>query len=228
MTNNCLFYDKVLNKTIPCFLVANQLYTINNRKFVNINFDPSQFATYNTNIQELTRYSLLTTRLVDIYPNTTPEELAYAQACIPNLISDLNTFEYDELVRFKKLVEMCLNTNSITPDTFYKLADFLSYEVLFLFLQANERHFMLTIATIPLTLENVATVIASNGGITTIIPYLQTCLTLFTSYAYVDTTYYIRNIMNLANTNVTFPLAINVPLLQSNLQFLNDNGYLNI
>ena len=29
MTNNCLFYDNILQKTIPCLLVANQIYTIN-------------------------------------------------------------------------------------------------------------------------------------------------------------------------------------------------------
>jgi hypothetical protein len=227
MINNCLFYDKTLNKTVPCFLIPNQVYTTNHRKFVNISLDPSKFTEYNTNIQELVRYSSFTIRLIDLYPNTTPQELAYAQSCIPNIVPNLTTFYYDELVRFKKIVDMVLNTNSITSDTFYKLADFLSYEVLFLFLQANERKFMLTIATIPLTSGNVAAVIAANGGINNIKPYLQTCLKLFTSYAYTDNNYYIQNIMNLASTGVTFPLVINVPLLQSNLQFLQDNGYLN-
>jgi hypothetical protein len=211
---------------IPCFLVPNKVYTIDNRKYVNISWDPTQFATYNINIEELIRYSKLTIRLVDLYPNTNSSQLTYAQACMPNLIANTSTFENDELVRFQTLVNMILNTtNPITSDTFYKVADFLSYEVLFLYLQTNERHFMLYIATHTLTSGNVDAVIAGVGGITTIIPFLKSCLTIFTSYAYIDTIYNIQNIMNLA-LGITFPLQINVPLMQANIQFLSDNGYL--
>lgn len=227
MNKNCLFYDKTLNKTIPCILVPNQLYTVEMRKYANISFDITQLATYNLTLNELLRYSAFNVRLMDLYPNTSNDELLYAQSCIPNLIANAGTFEYDELVRFQKLVDMLLDVNEITADTFYKIADFLSYEVLFLYLQANERRFMLTIATINLTPENVNAIIVSNGGIDTIKPYLKTCLKLFTSFNYTDNNYYVRNIMNLANIGVTFPLVINVPLLQSNIQFLQDNDLLN-
>lgn len=227
MINNCLFYDRDLNKTIPCILIPNQVYTIDHRKYVNITFDTTKFNEFNTNIEELIRYSKFTIKLVDLYPNTNEEELIYAQKCIPNNIFDIKTFENDELLRFKKLIEMCLNTtNPIIPDTFYKLADFLSYEIMLLYLKPNERKFMFTIATYPLNMNNVINIINSNEGIDIIIPYLLTCLNLFTSYNYTDNHYYIQNIMNLANTGLTFPLVINVPLLQKNLLFLKENDYL--
>lgn len=42
-TNNCLYYDRELQKTIPCLINASQIYSIENRKYVNISWDPTQF-----------------------------------------------------------------------------------------------------------------------------------------------------------------------------------------
>lgn len=232
-TNNCLYYDPVLQKPIPCFIVPNQVYTIENRKYVNITWDTTQFDAYNTSLNELNRYSSDTIRLLDLYPNTTSAQLTYATACFPNLIANPSTYENDELVRCQALVNMVLNVTSpdtVSKDTFFKVADFLSYEVLFLVLQHVEREFMLTIANVPLTTDNVAAVIAEFGGITTLIPFLQSVLTLFNSYNTSTVIYYLQNIMNLSNVviseGITFPMALNIPLLYSNLQFLQTNGYI--
>ena len=218
-TNNCLYYDPVLQKTIPCFIVPGTIYTINNsnEKYCKILYDYNNFINFNVTANEVARYSSDTIRIIDIYPNTTSEQFSYAQACIPNLISNQSTFEIDELNRMYALVTMLVNVSPLQPNFFYNLADFISYDILFTYLTDAERQFMAEISNVAIT--SVPTVTPS------LMCMLNMCNTIFTAFP-VDNTqlYYIQNIKNLAAfTSITFPIPLNIPILKQNIAYLVTN-----
>lgn len=233
MSLSCLYYDKILQKTVPCFIVPNKLYTFaDDRKHVNVMYDRDKFVEYGVSLQELYRYSLDTVLLIDLYPNTTVDQLAYAQACIPNKIANATTYKLDEVNRVLALVGMIISQGSITSDTFYKLCDFLSYEVLFTTLEQIDRLFMGCIASVVLTTQNIAAIITQFGGVVPTKPYLLATRNLFNIYPDDNTTsvYYLQNIMNLTDVvktyNIVFPQQLTITTLRNNIIFLYDNGYI--
>jgi len=220
----CLFYDKVLQKKIPCNLVPNKLHTKDGDRFCKITYDDTLFNTYNTNLNELNRYSTDNIDIFDIYPANTQSEIDYADTCIPNNIS-IN-HKYDELIRFEKIVTMLTDVETIKTDFFYKLADFLSYDLLFFYLNQAERVKMLTISTYLIPLENVSMLMID--GVIPVKPYLRTTKRIFDKYPEDNTVkYYVHNIRNLAEFSyLTFPLELNIPYLKANIEMLSENGYL--
>jgi hypothetical protein len=220
----CLFYDKTLNKKIPCILVPNKLYIKEGDRFCKVTYDDTLFVEYSTNFNELNRYSTDNIDIFDIYPANTVEEIAYANACIPN--NTTVNHKYDELIRFEKIVTMLTNVETIRTDFFYKLADFLSYDLLFFYLNQAERMIMLTICTYLIPLENVAMLMID--GVIPVKPYLRTIKRIFDKYPEDNTVkYYVQNIRNLAEFYyISFPLELNIPYLKTNVNMLYDNNYL--
>lgn len=218
--NKCLFYDKTLQKIVPCTVVPNKMYTINGDRFCKIVYDDTLFNTYNTNYEELYRYSTDQIDIFDLYPANTQEEIDYAIECIPNKIA--LDHKNKELLRFEKIVNMLTDVDELNIDFFYKIADFLSYDLLFFYLNQNERVFMLTISTYPFNAQSILTIY---GGIIPIHPFLRSVIRIFDKFNTDSTTYYIQNIRNLAEFSyITFPLQLNIPVLKSNIQMLRDNN----
>jgi len=220
----CLFYDKTLNKKIPCILVPNKLYTKDSDRFCKVIYDDTLFSEYNTNINELNRYSIDSVDIFDIYPANSSDEITYANTCIPNNIT-IN-HKNDELTRFEKIITMLTNVETIKTDFFYKLADFLSYDLLFFYLNQAERIVMLTMSTYIIPLENVS-MLMINGVIPTK-PYLRSIKRIFDKYPNDNTVkYFVQNIRNLAEFSyINFPLELNIPYLKANITMLSENNYL--
>jgi len=230
MSLSCLYYDHNLRKLIPCFLIPNKIFTIQDgRKYVNVTYDSSQFETYNTNYNELYRYSSSSVRLIDLYPNTNSEQLAYAQACVPNLIANQSTYQTDELNRVVSLVTMI---SSVTPsqDTFYKLCDFISCEILFTVLQDSDRKFMAVVGNMSLNTSNIGPILTQFGGIVPVKMYLLMIYNLFNLYSDNTVVYYLQNSLNLSDVisryNIVFPISLNIQILRPNMIFLYSNGYI--
>lgn len=230
---NCLYYDRILQKTIPCILVPNKIYTDRDgRKVVNITYDDSKFTEYNTNIEELYRYSYDTIRIMDLYPNTNSDQLAYAQACIPNKIANISTFRDDELTRIYTLVEMIINNTTLHLDTFLKICDFISYEILFVILDHISRLFMAYIANNTLNEQNIGPVLAGFGGAVPGKIFVRLVYLVFSNYeSLLLPNYNIQNIASLSDVikrfNVIFPIPLDINILNANVIFLQNGGYLN-
>jgi len=223
--SKCLFYDKILQKIIPCNIIANKLLSLHGDRFCKITYDSTLFATYTTNYEELFRYSTDTIDIFDLYPANTQTEIDYAIACIPNNIS--NDHKNDELLRFEQLVFMLTDVESIQTDFFYKIADLLSYDLLFFYLNQDERIFMLTICTYNIPLVAVSTIMIN--GVIPVKPYLRSIKRIFDKFPIDNTIIYnVQNIRNLAEfSHITFPLELNIPYLKANITMLYDNDYLN-
>lgn len=149
----CIFYDTILKKKVPCLLIPNELYEIKtefNRKFYcHVSFDESKFLEYAITKEELVKYSDEIVLLNNIYPTTTQIEIDYANYCIPNnIVNNYNnkTHNENELDRFEKIIKMITDVEGeISSDVFYKLAEFISYELLFMYCNRPERLFMLNL-----------------------------------------------------------------------------------
>ena len=220
--NSCIYYNYILAKQIPCFIVPGFIYTRDqsSEKYCKIIHDYNNFTTgsFNVSTNEVIRYSTDTIKIIDIYPNTNPTEYAYSQACIPNLIGNQSTFEVDELTRKSTIVSMLLNVTPLQPNFFYNLADFISYDLLFTYLTDLEREFMAEISNVLLT--EVPPV--SPG----LVLMITMCNNLFSSFPQDNTQmYYIQNVKNLAAFSyISFPIPLNIPILKQNITYLINNG----
>lgn len=220
---NCLFYDQILNKKIPCKLVPNHFPPdlVNRtdlflRKYiVKVEFDFSKYLEYNLTEQETLRYSSEYVNFMDLYPANTQEDIDYANACIPNLIPDEANHKQNELNRFEKLINMFCSTDSITSENFYILCDFISYELLFRYHTHEERVFLLTIANVPLT--QVPENILCKQTIRLV--YMLRNKYIYTNLN--DIIYRIENYRNISEFNIyTYPIILNIPVFYGNIEFL--------
>jgi hypothetical protein len=207
----CIFYDRVLAKKIPCLLVANKIHVNNGIKYCKVTFDSSKFVEYNVTKYELDRYSSDSVKINEIYPARNQTEIDYANACIPNAIS--NNHITDELNRFESLITMLTDVSSITSAVFYNIADFISYDLLFFYCTHNERVFLLTISTVELTsLPDpipVPQIVRSVKRIMDKFPDDETII------------YRIQNHRDLSEFSyLTFPLSLNIPILKYNVDYL--------
>ena len=230
VSKNCLFYDRHLGKILPCFIVPNMIYSNTDssdwRKYCKIMFDQTLYTTYGTNQDEIDRYSIDSVKIIDIYPARTLVEIAYATSMIPNKTS--LTHEVDELNRMEQIITMITDSVSIKSGFFYKLADFISYELLFTYLNHNERVFMMTMCNAPFTLGNIAAFIPGGPSTTPVPQMIRMTKRIFDQYP-ADTTivYGIQNIGNLAAFDyIPFPLGINIPIMRANINFLSNNSYI--
>ena len=217
--NSCIYYDYVLTKQIPCFIVPGTIYNLkDNEKYCKVIYDTNNFTTgsFNVSVNEVIRYSSDTQRIIDMYPYITTDQQTYAEACIPNLISNQDTFEDDELARMYTLITMLVNTETLQPNFFYTLCDFISYDILFTYLTDTEREFMAEISNVsiigspkpePLPIEDI----------------LNICQEVFTAFPEDNTQiYYIQNIRNLVEFSIkyTFPIPLYIPILKANVAYL--------
>jgi len=208
----CLFYDECLKKTVPCLLVPNQVYTINNQKYCKVLFDSSLYSQYNITQNDVSRYCSDSIKLMDIYPARTQDEIDYALLCIPNN-TNISDFINKELSRLLKIITMIVSGQTVRSNVFYQLSDFISYEILFKYCTQNDRIFMLGIS------NNLLSGLPSN-----ILAQYVICMTkqIFDNYPNDNTTtYYIQNYNNLVEFSyLTFPLPINIPILVQNIDLL--------
>lgn len=200
-------------KKIPCTIVPNQVFTISGQKYCKVLFDESKYIDLTK--EEVARYCSDTVRIFDIYPANNGQEIAYADACIPNKVTD--NFYYKELSRLLKIIEMITNTENVKSSVFYQLADFISYEILFKYCTHTDRMFMLNISNNLLSDANVP--------VPEISKYIVTMTkTIFDNYPKDNTiVYYIQNYNNLIEfAYLTFPLPINIPILKQNVNLLHE------
>lgn len=213
VNKSCVYYDRSLQKKVPCFLVPNRMSTKETsfEKTVKILHDPSTTGAFSVSKNEFIRYSTDTQRLLDLYPYRTDDEKTYADACIPRTIPNDTTFFEDELKRFEQLIVMLTDVESIKSDFFYKLADFISYDLLFMYNTHSQRVFMLTICTV--VLPYVPSPMPVSWSM------IHSVKRIFDKYPNDDTLVYnIQNIRNLAEFSyLTFPLSINIPVLKTNV-----------
>lgn len=210
----CIVYDRSLQKKIPCLLKPNKIWYQGNESFCQVTFDSSKFETYNITQNELTRYANENVRFRDLYPARTVEEIAYANACIPNLIADQNTFKEDELNRYLSLIEMMTEVSEIKKDVFYHIADIISYEILFTFCNQSDRIFMLGISTYQLP---------SLPDPILVPQVIKMTARIFEKFTNDDTiTYNIQNYRLFGSfDHITFPLQLNIPVLKYNVAYID-------
>lgn len=208
----CLFYSYILNKPIPCTLLANTILTVNTSKYVQVLFDPTQYSTYGLTDNLVTRYCSDQIRLLDIYPARNSQEIAYATSVMPNLVSDNHIA--DDTARILSIIQML--GSPISANVFYQLADFLSYEMLLYYCQPSDRNFLLTICTYDMQADSIP--IPSPIPIPHI---LQMISTIFAAYPDNTVTYYIQDYKYFAEfATLTYPIPLNIPVLKTNLVYL--------
>lgn len=207
----CVYYDRILNKKVPCLIDPNTVYSLGETKYVKVLFDSSRFVDYNVTKHELNRYSNDMVKLINIYPVRTAEEIAYMEACIPNNVTDDHVEK--DLARLLEVITILTEVvGSIKKDTFFQLADFISYELLFSYCTYEDRLFLLTICSYNLP------------GVPAIVRVPKILLMIkriFSKYNDTTITYQIQNYKNLAEFSyITFPLEINIVNLKYNIELL--------
>jgi hypothetical protein len=231
--SSCLFYDKRLNKPVPCFIIPTKIYAdAGGIKTVGIHYDRSKFQEFSVTQQELYRYSTDRVRLKDLYPNANQEEHDYAMACFPNHIANAATYKVDELKRFRRIIGIILagNNHQLSYDMYIRICDFVSYDILFTTLDQIDRGFMKLIANFPLSSENVAGYLAMFGGQVPSKLFVKLCNDVLSTHDSSFVSYNLQNNMNLTDVlvehNLAFPIIINLHLLTSNAAFLESGGFL--
>lgn len=213
---SCVFYDKTLNKKVPCFIVPDKVYELDYnysiRTFVQIVYDYSKLQDYNLTVQELVRYSVQHVMINDIYPATNETEINYANANIPNLVSDTNNFYTNELNRFEKILDMITDSDNLNTQTFYILAEFISDELLFSYCSQNDRLFMLYLSN---------TVLTNQPGFIPVPQMVRMTRKIFEKFSNEYRNYKIFNKRKYHEFNyISFPILINYDNLHYNVNFL--------
>lgn len=207
----CIFYDRILEKKVPCLLVPNKLWVSNGIKYCQVNYDSTKFVEYNITKNELDRYSSDQVKFTEIYPARTPEEIVYANFCIPNKVTE--THDIDELNRFESLIFMLSDVPELSKAVFYNIADFISYDMLFYYCSHSDRLFMLNISTVELT---------SLPDPILVPQMVRSVKRIMDKYPADETIIYrIQNYRNIAEFSyLTFPLNLNIPVLKHNVDYI--------
>lgn len=223
---DCVFYDYKLAKVVPCTLVPNEVYevkdTLKGKEFyVRVKFDPTRFVLYDTNLDELRRYSDELIPLMDIYPSNTQTQKDYHDLVLPGGIS--GSHASDELDRFEAIVDMLTdskddqnNSIDISSETFYRLAEFISYELLFRYCNHTERMYMLTLSAVQITEE------PDPIPIPQLLRMSRRIFDKFPTYDLPENTYKIYNYRHFGDIEyIPFPLVINAVNLDYNVHFMS-------
>ncbi len=210
---NCVFYNYKLQKKIPCVIIPNDTKEEyrNSIKIVLIHvyYDSSKYDDYNLTQQELNRHSSEFVNFYDLYPTNTQEQIDYCNLMLP-LNSTINN--HLELDRFQKLIEMITNVESLSRETFYRLADLISYDILFMYCNQEELHFMAIIS------QQELSVIPE----TIFVPQMLHMIKyIFSKYASPDVYYDIVNYNDYYNFRTILPITLNINYIKNNLIFLN-------
>ncbi len=207
----CVYYDQILQKTVPCILIPNKMWVVNGIKYCQVNYDSSKFTEYNITKNELDRYSSDTVKFTDLYPARNQTEIDYSVACIPNKVT-VNHYS-DELDRYEALINMLTEVPILSKAVFYHIADFISYDMLFFYCTHYDRLFMLSIASAQLPglpdPIRVPQMVRSVKRIMDKYPADETIV------------YHIQNYRNIAEfAYLAVPLSINIPVLKYNCDYI--------
>lgn len=224
----CIFYDFKLGKQIPCLLDKNVIHDVETRfdkkYYVHVSFDDTKYTQYNTNRDELIRYSSEFVSINEIYPATIQAELdyinetfpkKYAKSSIPFLTT--TTHSSDELDRFEKIIDMITDVvGNISRDNFIKLIDFINYELVFTYCNQTERDFLDTLSESQLV---------SQPGTTEVPQILRMLIRIFSKadsswYTSPNDTYKIINRRNFSGFDSDFPFIIDLVNLEYNVNFI--------
>jgi hypothetical protein len=210
---NCVFYDRVLEKKVPCILIPEKLY-INELSFkkeiyVHVYFDTTKYVEYSVTEKELIRYSSEFVNVNELYPANTQAQLDYITAVVPNLVTNNS----DELDRYEALITMITETvGDISKDLFYLLSDFVSYELLFTKCILEERQFMLSLSATKLTEQPVSVLVPQ---------MVRMMKRLFEKYTTaISTEYDIDNYNNYYEHDSSLPFELNIDNLKFNSTYV--------
>jgi len=210
---NCVFYDHVLKKKVPCILIPGKIivkeFPFKREMYAHVYFDTSKFVEYSVTEEELLRYSSEFVNIHELYPANNQTQLDYITAVIPNLVTNNS----DELDRYESLITMITEVvGDISKDLFYLLSDLVSYELLFTKCTLSERQFMAGISAVQL----------SEQPVTVLVPQMVRMMKrLFEKYtAVISTEYDIDNYNNYYNHEGSLPLELNIDNLKFNSTFI--------
>jgi hypothetical protein len=225
---SCLFYDNCIQKSIPCFLVPNEIYstqtTFNRDIFVRIEFDTSKFGLYNINPLQVSKFVRNTVRIDKIYPATSQIEIDYALACMPAAVPNNETHYSDEMRRYEKIIQMfCDFDGFFSVDTFYTIAEFVAYEVTIVYGDVPTRQFMLTLTQSPVLTEQPASLNEIQSSVIRMTRMVfNKCQAIGTGYEEGDDImYYLVNyrlLPGLDQVFVTYPISLKT--LRLNVNFI--------
>lgn len=209
----CVFYNQTIQKKVPCILIPGELYgktsDYKRKLYVHVYFDPTEYINYNVTQEELNRYCSEFVNIYDIYPMNTIDQQNYANAVIPDKVTNNS----DELDRFEAIVNMLTDVSGdIDDEMFYYLADFISYELLFTYSTQQERVFMLTISSIQLTEQPLVVEIPQ------IVRMTKRIFEKFTEP--IDSLYDIDNYNNYHTYKDILPRTLNIDFLKYNVNFI--------
>lgn len=224
----CVFYDFKLKKQVPCLLEKDILYDVETRfdiqYYVHVSFDDTKYTEYNTNRNELIRYSSEFVPINEIYPATIQDELDYIENTFPKKfaktdISFLTTSTHssDELDRFEKVISMLTSTiGNISRENFIKLIDFVNYELVYTYCNSTERDFLNTLSASHLESQ------PNTVEVPQIVRMLKQIFSKSDSSWYTSPydTYKIINRRNFSGFDSDFPYIINLGYLEYNVNYI--------
>jgi hypothetical protein len=197
---------------VPCTIVPNEIYKINVMKdpHVRVIYDSTKFETFNVTIEELRRYSSELVPLIEVYPNTTSEELTYAGSGLYDSAS--------ELVRFETLINMITDVSKLKSDVFYTLAEFISYELLFRYLTSPQRLFMMSLAA-SLIEDPITESMVEHCNT----PMINMTKRIFDKFPNIPGIHKIVNYKHFGNlSHITFPILLNITNLKANVYAVHE------
>ncbi len=207
---NCVFYDRTLQKKVPCIIIPGDVKTIIKtirNVYVHVYFDQSKYIEYGVTQSELNRYSSEFVNFYELYPANDQTQIDYLNSVIPTGPVN-NKLELD---RFQSLISMITNTDSISKDIFYTLADLISYEILFMYCTQAELQFMAGIATYELQ------------AVPNVIPVPQMIYMIkyiFDKYLPEDVIYDLINYNDYYNFRNILPISLNIAYMKTNVTLL--------
>lgn len=210
---NCIFYDRILKKQVPCKMIPGKIFSKSNemykKLYIQVYFDSSKFTEYNVNIEKLERYSSEFINIHELYPANTQTQINYANTVIPNVFTTYS----DELDRYESLINMVTDiTGDISKDMFYFLSDLVSYELLFTKCISTERQFMMSISNSKLTEQPTIILIPQ------IIKMTRRLFEKYTSV--IDVEYDLDNYNNYYEYENVLPITLNIDNLKYNVNYI--------
>ena len=225
----CVFYEFRLRKNVPCLLEKNVIYDVktqfDKRYYVHTEFDVTKFAEFNTNRDELIRYSSEFVPINEVYPAVVQAELDYIDKTLPKHFTKTSTsflttgtnHSSDELDRFETVIDSLTDVDGeINRENFYRLLDFINYELVFTYCNSTERTFLDTLSASQLT-EQPSTV-----EVPQILRMLKGLFSKGNSAWYTGSFdgYKILNYRNFSGFPGSFPYRVSLTNLEYNVNYI--------
>lgn len=224
VSKESLFYDSRIQKKVPCLIKENELFEINDnfgvQYYIHVSFDDTKYTNYNTNRDELMRYSSEFIKLNDIYPAETQAEIDYAVSVMPKQYANTSvphlttsTHNTDELDRFEKIINILTDTTGdISSAVFIKLFNFIMYELYFTYCNATERAFLDSLS---------ASQLGSQPGTIYVPQILRTLKQLFSKFDYgAMNMWKILNFKHFSEFENNVPILVSLVNLDFNVNFI--------